>query len=514
MDVELTTILPHSVGTWNNGYTNPTPNELPMMGIGTPNGVQSFSKEVLTLFKECGMNIAENILSYSTSAINNYQGAIFSSLDNAKEVGIKLMVRILSNKITIDLPYDPSDYPLLTPSMVYERWLKTVQAQVKLVSPTNEEWTDKLYSPWELLVSRIMKPTNGKDYKSAVAGWMFQDEPALSMFWVYSQLKANLQNYYKDNNLGSSYLFYVNLFKDDFTKREAGNRLSGNMNELPNTGIVTGFDRIYEYSSYLDQFVNLFNPEVLSFDAYPEDLRYWGIRNNTIDFFNSLIAFNKRRIENAIPFWSTVLSSSIMDNTTPVCTPTLASLKYQAYMALAFGAQGLAFWRIGQDNETNADGSPKHPNAPIASDGSKTATFTMVKSLTQQIKKYQDLFINASPIKTRFTAIPPFTRVAETGVIGIDPAYIETSNIGIVSQVLYQEAGVLISRFRAPGKYFTVIVNLDPYNTQTIRLKLTNSVYDVTDNSRLLNASSPLTFVLGPSDWRILTDAGFIITPQ
>lgn len=492
-------------------YVNPTPGEFPMMGCGTPNEVQYFTEDVLKLFKELGMNLAQNILDYKEDCVNKREGAIFDSLKNAKAVGIKLMLRICNPKYEI-----PTRGALQTNEM----WELTLKNAVKVVVPSYSEgrWNPELYKCWETMIERIYAPktaSNGTndltDYSEQIGGLMLKDEPTLTLFWILGECKNRINDVFERLNVKKRPFFYVNLFKDDFTKKNAGTNLSGNLDIVPNR-ILGGFEELTDYDSYVDQFTRVFNPPCLSFDAYPEDFRNNTTRNYTIDFYNSLIAMSKRAMNENLPFWSTVLTSSQSDGATIISIISLHSLRFQAYNAIAFGAQGLSFWRIGQGKETK-DGVPTFPDAPISLDGKKTNTFNLVKKLTDQIKKYKHVFLGANVTYLKFSKTPPYTVKADK-TIGIDESYIANNSVLANIHIDEQDVGILVSRMQNGSKWYTMIVNQNIVGYQTLKIRFMRSVLDVTNNSKQIKASPNVeTIILEPGDWRIFEDNNSVISP-
>lgn len=503
--------LPETMCPTKEEYINPTPGEFPMMGCGTPNEVQYFSKEVLSLFKELGMNIAQNMLKYDKNKVNIREGEIFSSLKNAKDVGIKLMLRI-NHQFKLEIT-DPSDVNngLLWDSMIRQEVLKIIPER------SLDTWYE-LYSYWVNLVERVYDPNSALEgtsdytnYSNQVAGLMLKDEPTLTIFWILGELKNRINSVFEKLKISKTPFYYVNLFKDDFTKSNAGLNLSGNLNYVPKK-ILTGFDVLENYDNYLDQFIRVYNPSHLSFDAYPEDLRNNTTRNYTIDFYNSLIAMSQRAMNENLPFWSTVLTSSQSDGATIISIISLHSLRFQAYNAIAFGAQGLSFWRIGQGKETK-DGVPTFPDSPISLDGKKTNTFNLVKKLTDQIKKYKHVFLGANVTYVKFSKTPPYTVKADK-TIGIDESYIANNSVLANIHIDEQDVGILVSRMQNGSKWYTMIVNQNIVGYQTLKIRFMRSVLDVTNNSKQIKASPNVeTIILEPGDWRIFEDNNSVISP-
>ena len=475
-------------------YLNPTPGEFPLMGIGSCNGVTYYSEQLLKDYHECGLNIAENILKFNKEDVINHRGEIFSSLKNAQKTRMKLMIRVLNERFIFSPKPD-----LLS---LDNDWIQKISAEAPLINPQNKRWAkpNGLYDAWETVIRNIFSDTC--DYRPAIAGWMIDDEPTLSMFWYTAECKARMQRALAECGAPDD-LIFINLYKDDFTKKNAGDNLSGNMNSLPD-GFLKGYRKLKDYNDFINRYIRIVNPSLLSFDAYPTDERFSGLRNNTIDFYNSLETISSKRLTMGLPFWSTVLTCGIMNGKKVVSLPTIGDIRFQAYAAIGAGAQGLSFWRIGQTPRKTSYGTLLYPDSPIALDGSRTPAFAMVKEVCHEIKKYQHIFLNADLKDLRYTKLPPHTRLATKKKVGINPAMIRNKNIGLIKKIEKQGAGLLVGTFIYESTPYTVIVNMDIYSSQQCDMQFKCPVQDVTDNLRTYPSAEPtVSLTLRPGDWRI-----------
>lgn len=90
-------------------------------------------------------------------------------------------------------------------------------------------------------------------------------------------------------------------------------------------------------TAYLQNFVDLLHPPVISYDNYPvgKTAFSWG-------FWANLSDVRSASIRNGVPFMVIVLSSAHL--TYPI--PTAADLRLEVYGALAYGARGIAYYKF------------------------------------------------------------------------------------------------------------------------------------------------------------------------
>lgn len=440
-----TILLPATMSTIRGSYKNPVEGSIPLMGIGTPNGIQEFSEQVLGDMKQCGINIGQNILSDDS--------AISKSLDAASKKGMKLMIRrsYISPNLTSPLPF-----------------------QVDRVSPSNSHW-DSFYSGWVTTVSQYGN-------KSEVAGWMIADEPALKDFWVLSECKIRIQNALESKGWSKTPLFYVNLFGETYKVDE---NLSGGLNSIPSY-IINGFNKIENYEDYYSQFNALFKPEVNSFDTYPCRLNQDGVSLNpnapeVIYFYNTLYYYLNQKKTKGIPFWSTVLTCKV--NGLNVPQPTEETIRYQAFMALVFGAQGLSFWRFCDDSSTTC--------APLDQNGERSSTFTVLRNVIQDISCCASVFLGNSEVDVYVTNKPFDDSNVAHNIRFQNLKYLKfDSSTGILStplsflkSVMYNGDGLVIGHHKSGDWEYIIALNMSFDKAQKVKLSFTQYVTDVTYGS-------------------------------
>lgn len=430
--------LPTRMDTVYSPYINPITNNIPLVGIGTPNGTQQFTESVLKEMKDCGLNVAQNILSNDN--------AILNSLDAAKKTDFKILVRLpLTNLSSSD--------------------------SISWIYPTSSHW-DGLYESWKNAVNKYGQ-------RKEIAGWFIGDEPTLRDFWFYSQCKITIQKVFKTNNWSDCPSILTTLLGDSIYP----DRLAGGLNSV-SSDEISGLNKIRNYNDYYTHFYNLFKPSVNNFDIYPCRPEIKGSEDQTgqnateiIYFFNTLTYFLTIRKKTGIPFWSTVQTCQESDL---FLAPSKNTIQYQAFIALAFGAQGLSFWRFSDDS--------LHSLAPLDKNGNRTSTFFELKEVLKDISYHAGYFIDTTDVEPYVTNIPnhnPEKRQKFEGlnILSFDSTSGELKTpLAFVKNIKVKSdtAGFVVSKLTySSGTNAIVVVNMDMEKSQRIRLDFSKYVRDV-----------------------------------
>ena len=263
-----------------------------------------------------------------------------------------------------------------------------------------------------------------------LGGWLFIDEPQ------YEQI----------NNLA---VLYENLYKTDPDNFIYMN-LVGQM--------VKKFTGPYkDYASYLNFIQNKFYPGVWSFDLYPI-YRENGKLNVMYDmFYGDLEAMKNISTKTVRPFWSFCLGMAYKVGKREFPAATVPFLRFEAFSALAYGAQGIVYWTYGQRKSNNE----KYLSALVNLDGKKTPAWNAAKQVNGEIKKYNEVFYECKVKDVRHTGSKLYKGTKKIG-----------ATFGPFKSVKSGNAGVLISDIVNKGKEYIVIVNHDISNTQKVTLQL------------------------------------------
>lgn len=227
------------------------------------------------------------------------------------------------------------------------------------------------------------------------------------------------------------------------------------------------------YPEYLRAASGMGLPQI-SFDFYPITKK--GLRDN---WFYTLGEIRKESLRTNKPFWGYVLS--VPHNDYP--QPTLAMLRLQTYVNLAYGAQAIEFFTYRTPTDKNYD----FHDAPIGLDGKKTRTYTLVQSLNKELKSVVTLFYGAE-IKDigHLVKIP-------TGAKRLDATPV---NIGKI--VAKGGEGALISTFENQGRTYMAVVNKDYKSSMTLTITTkSTSVVEITKSLQTAKMKQRYTVAAG-----------------
>ena len=144
--------------------------------------------------------------------------------------------------------------------------------------------------------------------------------------------------------------------------------------------------------------------------------------------------------------------------------PTEGYLRFEAYSALAYGAQGLIHWSYSQ-RPSNA--SETYLSAPINLKGEKTNVWNRVRNVNREIRAYNPVFFNAVPLKCVHTG-DVASKIQHKGYTAADAAKEILPEVKITSQ----KDGVLISHLKNGRKRYIVMANQNPFKSQRINFSL------------------------------------------
>jgi hypothetical protein len=204
-----------------------------------------------------------------------------------------------------------------------------------------------------------------------------------------------------------------------------------------------------DYATYVDKFVAEVPTQMLSFDHYPIHRTGDDPSTDTVrgDFFQNLEICSAAARKSKRPLQAFALL--VAHNPYPI--PTLAHLRLQAYSNLAYGAQVLQYFTYW----TSASSVWNFHEAPIAADGTRTATYDLVKGFNAELQAVRGVFVGSQVESVGHTgeAIP-------AGTTRFAPA-------APVKSLDTEGQGVLASVLSNGERRFLVLVNRDIHQPTT-----------------------------------------------
>lgn len=289
-----------------------------------------------------------------------------------------------------------------------------------------------VYCPETRSVSSLPKYLPSLKNNRAVAGYYLGDEPSASQFNKYKELRDVIYKY------DTHAIPFVNLFP---------------MADPKLLGTKT-------YKQYLLEFIKVVNIPMFSFDNYPiykkngRDL----VKDN---FYENLEIASQVTNETGRPFWAFCLSAS--HNVYP--KPKKAYLMFEAFSALAYGAQGLSYYTY----VLVTDQTIKYNEAPIDTKGRRTDVWYLCKDVNTEIQALSNVFLGAKLQGAWHTG----TKIpAGTKKLGKLP--------GPFTSLTSEKTGVLVSHLTTGDRNYLMIVNHDISAKQKITLTMSKEVTKIT----------------------------------
>ena len=345
--------------------------------------------------------------------------------------------------------------------------------------------------------------------KSQPVGFKIKDEPKYNDWGdvlYYLNNKANIPE--KDvpktwNQLTRAFRMATTLFPDRLT-----------LFTLAAAATKGWIGSCSTYEEYLDVLQRLYKPGVWIYDFYPflldqNTVNQMSFNNpqtgdisdgqNVViryeEFYSYLDTFSKHAKKTGRPFIAYCMCEGHGNSKNGRITsfqpvPTVGMLRFEAFSALAYGAQGIAYWQYGK-GEYNADqklvfeeaplsieisdesspGNNTNPDIPVDRKRIKleydTKLWEAVRQVNSEINRYGYIFLGSTLVKCGHINLV---------VQGTAPV---TYPFGCITKLTTSSIGILVSWLVADddSTNYMVLVNHDPFHSQTVRIE-TDSKYN------------------------------------
>lgn len=287
-----------------------------------------------------------------------------------------------------------------------------------------------------LLTNSRLRSENYMDYITAfkdepqLAGWRLVDEPR------FNQLKELKEAYKRLMEADSTHLIYINLVGANIAKFSGPSKT---------------------YKDYLNLINSTFKPKLWSYDLYPFAIRNGELKIGYDTFYSDLELFRDMQNETGYPFWAYCQSMAFKNNAVERPAATLPFLRFEAFSALAYGAQGLVYWTYGQRYSSEYE---EYFSALINLDGTKSKAWYDAQKVNREIKKFNNVFYQCMVKEVFHTGeIYPGTKRLKGG-------------IGPFSKIKSGKDGILVSYLSSNEKNYIVIVNHSVEKSQKLNFIL------------------------------------------
>ena len=291
----------------------------------------------------------------------------------------------------------------------------------------------------EKVVARLRASPVNYSAEPAFAAYVLKDEPHVVSFPALARSRQLLAH------IDPGHFAYVNLFPNYAPVNERENYL-GTRN----------------YQEYVDQYMEVFRPEVLIFDHYCiEGYRFreadYAIRVRP-EYFENLEIIRAAALKHQVPFWAFTLSTPVFSYP----TPTEGHLRFQLYCSLAYGAKGMQYFTYGP---------AEREDGIIDGKGNKSPWYETAKRINWEIQNMGNLLLALTS-----------TAVFHTSPQPQGTTWIYEGHGGLISCL---GAPALLGFFDGPnGRKFLMVVNRDPMKAAELTLTFAADVAAVAEVDR------------------------------
>ena len=195
-----------------------------------------------------------------------------------------------------------------------------------------------------------------------------------------------------------------------------------------------------EYQQYLEAFQKVWRPSVLYYAVYPEVILANGrVFNDYNLFYRDLQIFSLLSLYSERPLWFTIRCQSyVTKNGSRTPDPSEEEMRFAAFSALGYGAQGLLYWsyRLRTDNSNDT-----FLKAPIDRNGTKIKeVWNAVQNVNREVIALNRVFFGSNLVQVRPTKVQydatslldggfgPLKDIS-TGAVGVQLSHLNTNGI-------------------------------------------------------------------------------------
>lgn len=342
--------------------------------------------------------------------------------------------------------------------------------KIGIAAPIVMGTKDEIVNNWDIFLNKWRNSIDKYKDNPALSCWYFFDEPIYEML---EKLKEDYRGICAQNPSRMFIIVWVGW--------TGGVQFCG-------TEVL---DK--PYFKYLELIQQNVAPGVWLYDLYP----IGGLEENELtvnykQFYEDFEAAHKMTLFSQRPFWAYCQSMSYEVLSSNECrpAPTVPFLRYEAFSALAYGAQGIVYWTYALSN--NSDKNTFYA-ALVDLKGEKMEPYwSYAKKVNEEIRNLTDVFLGATLMRVAHVGDGDdyaATKIAEV-----------TTPLGKFWPILGFKAsgiGAMVSHLSNNGTDYLVIANHSPLQKQVINMTLSKgytynrlSVDDTASSYREISTSA------------------------
>ena len=326
--------------------------------------------------------------------------------------------------------------------------------------------------------SRLLGAMSEKDIKACIdayddyasfKGIHVMDEPMTDADWC-SQVDPNGKQPKLNSGKG-----------EIATRINAISGLTGYVNLFPFREYIGEED----YAKYMEEYIEICRPEMLSFDYYPFD--YSAVSNES--YFINLSIARQKSLEYGIPFWTHIQAGRYWNDaqedldTRDINNPTESELLWNVNVSLAYGAKGVQYFPLVQPHwfaYATWNRYKYDRNGLIGADGNENKWYAYAQKANQQIAAVDEVLLNAES-----------KQVLAVGTAAQTDTGLTMQPYGVLSSVQVGDSatGAVIGCFDYKGNdaFYVVNYDTDANNLTTTRTQKITLNFDGSQEYRIIS---------------------------
>lgn len=286
-------------------------------------------------------------------------------------------------------------------------------------------------------IDKCLKLAAKHDVYVMVAPWDINDPDKTADIVARYKDCQNVWGYAVADEPNASQFSNLRIVMNQIAKLDSGR--NGYINLLPDLSEKSLQAKNYE--NYLEEYITEVNPPFLSFDSYPVRMDKKDHYYIVEDYFKTIEKVAAAARDSSRPFWSYILSNQHAFYP----APKEDLIRFQVFMALAYGAQGLNYFTYLMPDFDK--GKNEFSVAPIDWNGNRTETWYMVKNVNNEVQALRDVFLGAE-----------VEMIGHTGRTTIGASKLKKLPM-IIKKLKSKGEGLIVSELKNGSNRYVLIVN-------------------------------------------------------
>lgn len=273
---------------------------------------------------------------------------------------------------------------------------------------------------------------------------------------------------------------------------------------------IGSFKPLESYRDHLRAFSEKVGTQMLSFDLYPiffEESKItdtYGIRKAANRYFHykrmyqNLEMIREEALRTKRPFWAFALVTAFDKH--PV--PEMQFLRFQMYVNLAYGAQGLQYFAYWNPEPKKHD----FHLSPITLNGKRSLVYELVRDMNKELQNRAFVFVDGKVDKVRHLCADevPYSTTQLTSL----PSQVKKIAIGkdipLDKKISASEGSMIVSEITNGNNKYIMLVNTNYVDKLPVHIEFTGEAYRIRkDGTKASTSLYEPDYILEPGDTEI-----------